>query len=433
MDIKKLEQRRKDLLQQATDIEKRSTDGMTEEDSAKFHELLDERDKLGEQIRSYERLEEARSEQEKEREQREREERENGGGDSPGESTGDSYDIKDHFEAWARGERSGNLVGKPLEFRVAGTLDGVDTRYRPADVERRWVTPASTGNNVAHGGYLIPDEWANNVTEALKAYNAIRRTRAQVVTVNTGTDRHFPTVDDVTTEHGEWLAENTDTGEGDPTIDEVIIATHRASSKVVRVSETVLFDNVYNFEDLVNRLIGERISRLEEKAMINGDGNGTPYGILGDAPAIDTTVTKDTLADLSWTTFAEIESELDPAYLTNAEFLFGPQVLKVLRVLKDTTGRPLWTPSTTEGQPDMILGYPFTRSQNMASIGASTKIIAFGDFRNYKIIDVTDLTFKRLTELYARRAQVGFLAFHRTGARLVNAGTNPVKTISTGT
>ena len=77
--------------------------------------------------------------------------------------------------------------------------------------------------------------------------------------------------------------------------------------------------------------------------------------------------------------------------------------------------------------PDTILGYPVVINQDVAAMGVSAKSILFGDFSNYFVRDALDVRLVRLDERYADTLEVGFIAFQRTDANLLNAGTAPVK------
>jgi hypothetical protein len=52
--------------------------------------------------------------------------------------------------------------------------------------------------------------------------------------------------------------------------------------------------------------------------------------------------------------------------------------VKVIRKLKDTTGRPIWTPGLRDGialgQPDTLLGYPVVVNQDIAVDGGEREV-----------------------------------------------------------
>jgi HK97 family phage major capsid protein len=120
---------------------------------------------------------------------------------------------------------------------------------------------------------------------------------------------------------------------------------------------------------------------------------------------------------------------LDPAYRTNAIWMFHDTILAAIRGLKDvTSGQYLWQPGMQAGVPDRLFGYRYVVNQSMASAQAqAAKIILFGDFSKYKVRDVAGIRLVRLDELFAQTDQVGFVAFLRSDGQLLDAGTNPIK------
>ena len=102
-------------------------------------------------------------------------------------------------------------------------------------------------------------------------------------------------------------------------------------------------------------------------------------------------------------------------------------VLKVLRKIKDTQGRPIFVPGYEQGNPggapDRLMGRAININQNMAAMAANAKSILYGDFSKYLIRDVMDVTLFRMTDsAYTLKGQVGFVAFCRSGGNLLDVG-----------
>ena len=111
-------------------------------------------------------------------------------------------------------------------------------------------------------------------------------------------------------------------------------------------------------------------------------------------------------------------------------FMFNQATRRVIRKVKDTAGRPIWTPSYDEGAaaktPDMLLGYPVNINNDMAPMAANAKSIAFGNLHMYMIRDAMDVTMFRFDDSpYISKGQIGFLAWARTGGNLLDV--NSVK------
>ena len=94
-------------------------------------------------------------------------------------------------------------------------------------------------------------------------------------------------------------------------------------------------------------------------------------------------------------------------------------VLK-LRKLKGSDNQYIWQPGLVSGQPDRLLSRPLYTSDTMPEATAGKKAVLFGDFKRYRILDRKGLYFQRLNEIAATSSQVGFLAYRRYDAALLN-------------
>src|SRR5574343_520842 len=98
---------------------------------------------------------------------------------------------------------------------------------------------------------------------------------------------------------------------------------------------------------------------------------------------------------------------------------------RVVRKIKDTAGRPIWTPSYDEGMssatPDKLLGYPVYINNDMPTPAANAKSLAFGNLHKYLIRDVMDVKLFRFDDsAYMSKGQIGFLAWARAGGNLLD-------------
>jgi HK97 family phage major capsid protein len=98
-----------------------------------------------------------------------------------------------------------------------------------------------------------------------------------------------------------------------------------------------------------------------------------------------------------------------------------------LITISGTDTRPLWQPGMIVGEPSTILDKPYFVDNGFAAVASAAKPIVFGAWANYWIRDVQGVQLMRLDERYAEYLQVGFLAFARNDARLIDAGQGPLK------
>lgn len=266
----------------------------------------------------------------------------------------------------------------------------------------------------SEGGYLVPDEFEKTLIEALEEENMFR-TLAKVITTSSG-DRKIPVV--ASKGSASWVDEEGEITESDDAFTQVSIGAYKLAT-MIKVSEELLNDSVFNLESYIAREFGRRIGAKEEEAFFIGDGIGKPTGIfnatggaqLGVTAASATAITVDEVMDLFYS--------LKSPYRKKAVFVMNDATVKAIRKLKDGNGQYIWQPSLTAGSPDTILNRPVKTSAYVPTIGSGTKSIAFGDFGYYWVADRQGRSFKRLNELFATTGQVGFMATQRVDGKLI--------------
>jgi len=264
------------------------------------------------------------------------------------------------------------------------------------------------------GGYLVPDEFERTLVEALEDENIFRRL-ANVITTSSG-DRKIPVVASKGT--ASWIDEEGAIPESDDSFGQVSIGAYKLGT-LIKVSEELLNDSVFNLEAYISREFARRIGNKEEEAFFGGDGVGKPTGILaasggaqiGVTTAGATAVTIDEVLDLFYS--------LKAPYRNRAVFVMNDATVKAIRKLKDGQGQYLWQPALQASTPDTILNRPVYTSAYVPAIAAAAKTIAFGDFSYYWVADRQGRMFKRLNELYAVTGQVGFVATQRVDGKLI--------------
>ena len=264
------------------------------------------------------------------------------------------------------------------------------------------------------GGYLVPDEFERTLIEALEEEN-IFRTLAKVITTSSG-DRKIPVV--ATKGTAAWVDEEAPIPESDDAFTQVSIGAYKLAT-LIKVSEELLNDSVFNLESYIAKEFARRIGAKEEEAFFTGDGDGKPTGIfnatggaeVGVTAAPATAITADELMDLFYS--------LRSPYRKKAVFVTNDGTIKAIRKLKDGNGQYLWQPSIAAGQPDTILNRPVKTSAFVPTIEAAAKTIAFGDFGYYWVADRQGRSFQRLNELFAVTGQVGFKGTQRVDGKLI--------------
>ena len=314
------------------------------------------------------------------------------------------------------------LIGRP----AAGSL-GKEKTGRASDEYRqnfwnmmRSKTPMPQVVNAlqigtdSEGGYLVPDEYERTLVEALEEENVFRQL-AKVIRTSSG-DRKIPVV--ATKGTASWIDEEGAYLESDDAFGQVSIGAYKVGT-MIKVSEELLNDSVFDLEAYISREFARRIGAKEEESFFTGDGSGKPLGVLAATGGAETGVTAASATAITADELIDLFYSLKAPYRRNAVWVLNDSTIKAIRKLKDNQGQYLWQPSLTAGAPDLLLGKPVRTSAYMPAIAADAKTVAFGDFSYYWIADRQGRSFKRLNELYAATGQVGFLASQRVDGKLV--------------
>ena len=185
----------------------------------------------------------------------------------------------------------------------------------------------------------------------------------------------------------------------------------------------LLQDSSIDVVGLINKRMRDRIGRIQNTKFTLGSGAGEPNGLVtastvGKVGIVGQTVTViyDDLVDL-------IDS-VDYAYGDQMTgFMMSQSMRKVVRKIKDSTGRPIWTPNydagIAGGFSDELLGYKVTLNNDMPVPAANAKSLAFGAFKNYMIRDALEITLFRFEDsAFMLKGQIGFVGWARAGGNL---------------
>ncbi len=449
--VREFQERRLELHAQITALAE-TQDKWSDEDRAKWDTLNSEYDENLASLAKYEEAKKvaARTAQLHEQIEREQHERASEVGEARAERDGRVTEEQRGLalQAWLRSQNDLRLTQK---HERACYATGVNPRSKALDVFRS-ITPTTTGFGMwarnggnaictaeynrqreehramsttdGSGGYTIPTGFSNELERSMLAFGGMRSV-ARIFPTATGNDLDWPTTND-TSNTGELLAEAGAIGSSvDPAFAVVTLQAFKYSSKAVLVSAELLEDSYFNLGQMLGSMLGERIARITNTHFTTGDASSKPNGVVtaagaGVTAAATGAITSDELIDLV--------HSLDPAYRTFAStgFMMEDATLKAVRKLKDGNNQYHWQPGLQSSEPDMLLGFPYTINQDMASLSASADTVIFGAFEKYIIRDVAQVRFFRLEERYRDNDQTGFIMFSRHDGDLLDAGTDPV-------
>lgn len=315
-----------------------------------------------------------------------------------GESRGDATDSAEYRRSL-------------LRYMAYGVVDaGLRTDAR-GGTELRDILGVSLGGEGATGGVLAPATMERALLDEVKKQNAMR----QLADVrSSGSDVEIPYV--TTHTQAYLVAEGANFVASTPAFDKKTLKAYKVGA-LSYITHEALQDMFLDMEAWIREDFGTAFADLEEDHFINGTGTNMPAGVLKDAmkgidAASANAITADELLDLLYS--------VNQKYRTRGVWLMHDSTVLKLRKLKDNNGQYLWQPSIQDGQPDRLLSRPLYTSDAMPEIGAGKKVILFGDFKRYRILDRRGLYFQRLNEIAAASGQVGFLAYRRYDGALLN-------------
>jgi len=290
----------------------------------------------------------------------------------------------------------------------------------------------------SEGGYTVQPQVSRDFIDLLKSYAFMRRV-AEQITTESGVDLGYPTSDG-TSEVGELVAQNTAAAAADPTFGTRALNVFKFGSKVIAVPIELLQDSQIDVQAMVFRRCRDRIGRIQNIHFSTGTGTGQPMGLTVAASVGKVGGTGQTTT-IAYDDLVDLVDSLDAAYLDNPVsspslvspepgWMFSQALRRAVRKIKDTAGRPIWTPSYDEGAaaatPDRLLGYPVYINNDMPAPAANAKSLAFGNLQRYMIRDAMQVTLFRFDDsAYMSKGQVGFLAWSRAGGNLMDV--NSVK------
>lgn len=314
---------------------------------------------------------------------------------------------------------------EPTDFHRSGyhnwLQNGLDGLNKEEMAAYRNTMSTTTG---AEGGFTVPSQVASSLISSLKNYSSMRNV-AEILTTQSGGPLSYPTSDG-TAEIGEVVPENTDATDLDVNFGTAALNCYKFSSKVVKLPIELIMDSGIDIEELVNSRLRERIGRINNQLFTTGTGTGVPFGIVTRASS-GTVLATGKATTFDFDDLVNLQESVDDSYNLggNAKYMMSQAARRVLRKIKDTSGRPIWTPGyelgATAGIPDLLMGSPVVINNDMPVPAANAKSIIYGDLRRYIIRDCMQVSLFRFTDsVFTRKGQIGFLAWSRSGGNLMD-------------
>ena len=196
------------------------------------------------------------------------------------------------------------------------------------------------------------------------------------------------------------------------------IPTHEIYA-LVDISNQDLEDTDFDLEGELRTEFSEQFAVAESDAVVNGDANGKPEGLLTNAAVAEVNSGDANL--LTYDGIVDLSHSIKMGYIGNARYVFNLSTLGAMRKITNGSGEPLWAPMAS-GAPATITGWPYVIWQDMPNEGAGLYPVLFGDFnRAYWLVDRINMEILRDPFTQSTAGAVRFIARKRLGGQVVIA------------
>ena len=271
------------------------------------------------------------------------------------------------------------------------------------------------GGSLPDGGYLLPVEWHDEIISALSQANILREIGR---VIQTASEHKISIV--ATKPQAAWVAEGQEISFTKETFNQISLNAYKIAI-AIKISTELLQDSYYDIESHLTQEFSTAIGAAEEEAMLLGDGNNMPKGLIPTLTQSASGTLQTTGAEISADDLLTLQFSLRRPYRKSAVWLTSDAGLAMIRRLKDTTGNFIWQPSLTETEPSKLFGQAIYTSEFMPAPIAGNVAVLYGDFKDYFLIgERGQMEMQPLRELFAMSGQVAYLMTSRVDSVLSN-------------
>lgn len=218
----------------------------------------------------------------------------------------------------------------------------------------------------------------------------------------------------------EYAAEATEAKDNAPKLAQPEVSTEKAQVFVPYSIEVGMDWGALESE--LARLIQDAKDTLEAEKFLSGTGENQPYGLLTGAEELVETITAATFAvgDIY-----ALKGKLPARFVPNASWVANDAIYDKARQFDTGGGADLWV-RLKEGRPSELVGKPAYELSTMATAinKEEKKILVYGDFSYFLIVDRIGLTVETIPHLFGENrrptGQRGLYAYWRNGSKVLS-------------
>lgn len=245
------------------------------------------------------------------------------------------------------------------------------------------------------GGYIVPDQYINDLIELLRAESVVMRAGATVLDNLTSSPVDIPYQATGSTAY--WVAENSAITESNPTLGQIQLTPH-ACAALVKLSNRLIRLSNPSAEAMVRRDIATALALKIDLAALEGSGTGAePTGLFNLSGVGDFAIGANG-GTFTYDHAIELEGDVDVANALRGRlgFIMHPIISRKLKALKianysgQSTNQPYYFMPMSDDNLSNALGYPFYKTTQVSIVrgkGTSSdcSVVYFGNWEEMLI------------------------------------------------
>jgi HK97 family phage major capsid protein len=278
------------------------------------------------------------------------------------------------------------------------------------------------------GGYWVTPDTTGRIVKKVYETSPIRQI-ASVQTISTDALEGIEDLGEAGAGYAGETAQGSDTTT--PQIGKWTIPVYWIDTEP-KTTQQLLDDAVVDVEGWLSDKVGDKLGRFENNEFVNGatkirgftsyptaddSGSGVAWGSIGQ---IKTAQNGDFPSSTPADKLFDLVGLVKEAYLANSRWVTRRSVITKIRKFKEsTTNGYIWQPGLQAGVPEMLLGYPVTRAEDVPALATNSLSLWFADFRAaYQVVDRQGV--RVLRDNLTSKPYVKFYTTKRTGGGVVN-------------